>query len=80
MPDAGPETPLPSSKCLTLDGLANALRGMPRSAPVLVRLSSGELRPVALVRPIYILTSGTEALSAGSAQGQYVITLEVAGA
>jgi hypothetical protein len=38
---------------MTLDALAHALRGMPGTAPIMVRMPDGELRPVRLVTATY---------------------------
>ena len=45
---------------MTLDRLANALRGMPRDAPMVVRLPDGGLRAIALVRPVLLSGGGAE--------------------
>jgi hypothetical protein len=39
----------------TLDQLAQALRGMPRNAPVLLELPDGRLVEIASVRPQHVL-------------------------
>ena len=62
---------------MTLDGLARALRGMPRDARMMVRLPDGSLRDIAIVRPVLLGGDGA-VLSVASGQGTYTITLEVA--
>ena len=59
---------------MTLDQLARALRGMPRSAPMLVATTEG-LRPIVGVRPGWLRNDG----SAGAADGSavYSITLKL---
>lgn len=71
MPDPHP-TPF------TLDALANSLRGMPRDAPILIRMPDGSLRPVIGVRPAH-LSGDQQELPEGSYTGAalYAITLEV---
>lgn len=63
---------------MTLDQLARALRGMPRDAPMMVRLPDGGLRAIALVRPVLLSGGGAE-MSVASSQGRYTITLELEG-
>jgi hypothetical protein len=60
---------------LTLHGLANALRGMPRGAPILLWMPDGSLRGVAVVRPV-LLGGGGEALGKQARAGVYAIILE----
>lgn len=63
---------------MTLDSLAVALRGMPRSAPMFVRLPDGTLTRVRRVRPVHMAPDGRVlAPGAGEGQGVYSITLEV---
>lgn len=62
---------------MTLDGLARAVRGMPRDAPMMVRLPDGGLCDIAAVRPVLLDGDGT-ALTSASSQGRYTITLGVA--
>ena len=62
---------------MILDGLARALRGMPRDAPMLVRLPDGSLRGIAVVRPVLLGGDGAERPTAAG-QGRYAITLELA--
>jgi hypothetical protein len=62
---------------MTLDGLANALRGMPRDAPMMVRLPDGSLREIVMVRPVLTGGDGAE-LAVASSLARYTITLELA--
>ncbi len=62
---------------MTLDGLARALRGMPRDARMMVRLPDGSFRDIAIVRPVLLGGDGA-VLSVASSQSTYTITLEVA--
>jgi hypothetical protein len=63
---------------MTLHRLALALRGMPRDAPILIRLPNGALRAIAMVGVTYLDTDGVE-LPPGAYTGddEYAITLEV---
>jgi hypothetical protein len=62
----------------TLDSLARALRGMPRDAPILVRMPDGSLRRILNVRPLYITAAGTENPAGATLNGQqYAISFEV---
>jgi hypothetical protein len=65
---------------MTLDGLARALRSMPRDAPMLVRLPDGSLRGIAVVRPVLLGGDGGEVSAAAAGQGRYAITLELTAA
>jgi len=68
----------PTATGLTLDMLARALRGIPREAPILVRMPDGSLRHVRTVRPVYVAADGTENPRSASTSGQtYAISLEV---
>jgi hypothetical protein len=59
---------------MAIDQLANALRGMPRSAPMLVATADG-LRSIAMVRPGWLRGDGTPGQEGG--QAVYSITLEL---
>jgi hypothetical protein len=59
---------------MTIDQLAHALRGMPRSAPMLVATADG-LRSIAMVRPGWLRGDGTPGQEGG--QAVYSITLEL---
>jgi hypothetical protein len=59
---------------MTLDQLANALRGMPRGAPMLVATADG-LRLIVMVKPGWLRGDGTPGHEGG--QAVYSITLEL---
>jgi hypothetical protein len=59
---------------MTLDDLARSLRGMPRGAPMLVRMPDGSLRPLVSARPARLLKDGTEAGNAVD-PGQTIYTI-----
>jgi hypothetical protein len=62
----------------TLDSLARALRGMPRDAPILVRMPDGSLRQVRNMRPLYIMADRSENPAGATLNGQqYAISFEV---
>jgi hypothetical protein len=63
---------------LTLNGLAYAMRGMPRAAPVLLLMPDGSLRGVAVVRPVLLGGDGA-ALGKEASAGVDAITLEPSG-
>src|SRR4051812_39007144 len=73
---AAPERPV----TFTLDKLAQAMRGMPREAPVLIELPDGRLAQIALVRPGPVGTRDGRLLEAStSMQGStYAIVLVAA--
>ncbi len=62
-------------KTFTLDQLAAALRGMPRDAPMLVRLQDGAFRGIRRIRPMHVAADGNEVLQGGSDGTLYAITL-----
>lgn len=49
---------------MTLDELAHGLRGMPHTAPILVRMPDGQLQPIRFVRPIHLSADGNEGVAA----------------
>ena len=59
----------------TVKSLQAALRGLPTSAPIVVRVE-GTLRHLSLVRPAWV-ADGTEAES-GSSAGDYAVVLVIA--
>ncbi|MFL5279493.1 MAG: hypothetical protein ACJ8AW_00430 [Rhodopila sp.] len=60
----------------TLEKLAQAMRGMPREAPILIRLPDGRLAEITWVKPEFI--GGDGATHSGpSGDGTYAITLVV---
>ena len=65
------------TRVLTLDNLANGMRGMPRTAPILVRLG-GRLYRVSGVTPGYVrdIPGAPSGPPMGPNQGVYAIVLE----
>jgi hypothetical protein len=60
----------------TLEKLAQALRGIPRDAFMLVRMPDGTLRHIEMLRSIKIAEGEGEA--AAAREGRYAITFELA--
>jgi hypothetical protein len=60
----------------TLEKLAQALRGMPRQAPILIKLGDGRLAEIAYVQPMYVRArDGLHEQSVASGGNTYGITL-----
>ena len=64
---------------MTLHQLASALRGLPRDAPMFVRLPDGSLRHIRGVRPVFLATAGGGEVPSDTSKSQttYAISLEV---
>jgi hypothetical protein len=60
----------------TLEKLAQALRGIPRDAFMLVRMPDGTLRHIAMLRPVKVADSEDD--TAEVREGRYAITFELA--